>query len=152
MNMQPPHPARQLATRSRRADRYGDLLLLTSRILMALIFVAAGADKIGRYGATVAMMEAAGVSGVLLPAVIALELGGGLAILLGASTRLAATALAMFCVVSAILFHHHLGDATQAAMFMKNLAMAGGFLALAVAGAGTISIDARQRPARTGPP
>lgn len=130
-------------------EKYRNTVLLMSRILMALIFIGAGIDKMGRYAATVNLMQSAGVSGSLLPAVIALELGGGLAILLGAATCWAALCLAMFCVVSAVLFHDNFADALQLAMFMKNLAMAGGFLSLAVAGAGAISIDARKRAART---
>ncbi len=142
---------RHLTTASHPMDKHRNVVLLMARILMALIFIAAGADKMGRYAATVTMMQAAGVSGALLPAVIALELGGGLAILLGARTRPAALGLAVFCVVSGALFHHNFGDALQAAMFMKNLAMAGGFLALAVAGAGAVSVDARRPAIRVAP-
>lgn len=142
MNNQASRPMRHVTTQSQPVNRYGNALLLISRILMALIFIAAGIDKMRHYAATVTMMQAAGVPGVLLPAVIALELGGGLAILLGASTRLAALGLAAFCIVCAVVFHYNFSDALQSAMFMKNLAMAGGFVCLAVAGAGAISIDA----------
>ncbi|MES2115434.1 MAG: DoxX family protein [Pseudomonadota bacterium] len=124
-------------------DKHRNTFLLLSRILMALIFIAAGADKLERYASTATMMQSAGVPGALLPAVIALELGGGLAILLGAWTRPAAFSLGLFCVVSAALFHNNFTDPMQAAMFMKNLSIAGGFLALAVAGAGTFSVDGR---------
>lgn len=143
-----PRTTRHLATASQPMDRHRNAALLMARILMALIFIAAGLDKMGRYAATVMTMQAAGVPGALLPAVIALELVGGLAILLGARTRPAALGLAVFCIVSAALFHHNFADALQAAMFMKNLAMAGGFLSLAVAGAGAASVDARSRSAR----
>lgn len=122
-----------------------NLLLLGARILLALIFIAAGIDKMGRYAATVTVMQSMAVPGLLLPAVIALELGGGLAILLGAYTRAAALCLAVFCIVAAAIFHANFADALQAAMFMKNLSIAGGFLALAAAGAGAISVDARRR-------
>ena len=110
---------------------------------MALIFVAAGASKMGQYAATQQYMQSAGVPGVLLPLVIALELGGGLAILLGWYTKPMAYLLAAFTLLAAALFHHNFADVTQMTMFMKNLAIAGGFLALAVAGPGTISVDER---------
>lgn len=126
-------------------NRQRDFLLLISRILLALIFIGAGIDKMGRYAATVTVMQSMDVPGLLLPAVIALELGGGLAILLGAFTRSAALCLAVFCIVAAVLFHKNFADALQMAMFLKNFAIAGGFLALAVSGAGAISVDARNR-------
>jgi putative oxidoreductase len=74
--------------------------------------------------------------------VIALELGGGIAILLGVLTRLTALALAGFCVLSGVIFHGG-DDPMQQILLMKNLAMAGGFLVLAARGAGAFSIDAR---------
>ena len=124
-------------------EKTGNLPLLGGRILMALIFVAAGASKMGQYAATQQYMQSAGVPGVLLPLVIALELGGGLAILLGWYTKPMAYLLAAFTLLAAALFHHNFADVTQMTMFMKNLAIAGGFLALAVVGPGTISVDQR---------
>jgi putative oxidoreductase len=121
------------------------LTLLAARVLLALIFLAAGANKLSQYGPTVSYMESMGVSGALLPAVIALELAGGLAILLGAFTRLAAVVLALFCLVAGTLFHRNFADPIQAAMFMKNLAIAGGFLALMATGPGALSVDSRLR-------
>ena len=73
--------------------------------------------------------------------VIAFELVGGVFILFGALTQLTALAFALFSVVSALLFHFDLADQMQFLMFFKNIAMAGGFLALAVSGAGQWSID-----------
>ena len=124
-------------------EKTGNLPLLGGRILMALIFVAAGASKMGQYAATQQYMQSARVPGVLLPLVIALELGGGLAILLGWYTKPMAYLLAAFTLLAAALFHHNFADVTQMTMFMKNLAIAGGFLALAVVGPGTISVDQR---------
>src|SRR3546814_19579257 len=95
-------------------------------------------------------MEAMGVPGALLPAVIALELGGGLAILAGAYTRRVALAIAAFSIASAALFHAAFGDPAQAVSFWKNVAMAGGFLVLAANGEGSLSVDAlreRRQPA-----
>ncbi|WP_447937045.1 DoxX family protein [Thermomonas fusca] len=115
---------------------------LLGRLGLSLIFIISGWGKIAGYTATQQYMEAMGVPGSLLPLVIALELGGGLAILTGGFTRAIALALAGFSLASAALFHGNLGDATQAIMFWKNVAMAGGFLMLAANGAGALSLDA----------
>jgi putative oxidoreductase len=115
------------------------------RILISLIFVHAGIGKIAGYAGTQAYMESAGVPGMLLPAVIAVELLGGLAIILGWHTKLAAFLLAGFTLLSGILFHAHFGDQMQMIMFMKNLAIAGGLLMIVSHGAGPYSIDNRAR-------
>ena len=117
---------------------------LVGRILISLIFLLSGLHKIGGYEATQGYMAAMGVPGALLPLVIALEVGGAIAIILGYHTRLFAFLLAGFSVVSALLFHRALGDQVQFIMFMKNLAMAGGFLFLVARGAGDWSLDARR--------
>nr|WP_316642789.1 DoxX family protein [uncultured Roseateles sp.] len=120
-----------------------NLGLLIARVLLALMFVLSGWGKISGYAGTQGYMQSAGVPGALLPLVILAELGGGLAILFGFMTRTAAVALALFTLAAGFLFHLHAGDQMQMIMFMKNLAIAGGFFALAVAGAGAFSIDAR---------
>jgi putative oxidoreductase len=86
-------------------------------------------------------MEKFGVPGMLLPAVIALELGGGLMIAAGAGTRVAALAVALFCVLTALLFHWQLADGNQLLHLQKDLAIAGGFLILSASGAGKWSLD-----------
>lgn len=115
---------------------------LAGRALLSVIFIMAGISKIGAYAGTQGYMESMGVPGALLPLVIALEIGGGLAVLLGWQTRLAAFLLAGFCLVSAAIFHANFGDQMQSIMFMKNLAIAGGLLTLFASGAGAWSLDA----------
>ncbi len=117
------------------------------RIFIAAIFIAAGLGKISAYAATQGYMESAGVPGELLPLVIVLEVVGGLAIMVGWQTRIVASALAAFTLLSAILFHSNLGDQMQFIMFMKNVAIAGGFLFLVANGGGAFSLDNR-RPTR----
>jgi putative oxidoreductase len=126
--------------------------LALGRFGLSLIFILSGWSKIGGYAGTQQYMEAMGVPGALLPLVIALELGGGLALLAGLFTRPLALAFAVFSIVSAALFHANLGDQMQFINFYKNIAIAGGFLALAANGAGAWSLDAlRQRgPRATG--
>jgi len=109
------------------------------------MFIISGFGKIAAYAGTQQYMANAGVPGFLLPLVIALEVGGGLAILVGAFTRTAAVLLALFTVAAALLFHFNLADQNQFVHFVKNIAIAGGFLTLAAHGAGPISIDALRR-------
>ena len=90
----------------------------------------------------------AGVAhGRLLPLVILTELGGGLFVLFGLKTRWAALALRGFCLLTALFFH---SGAEQALQLQKNVAMAGGFLALALAGPGAWSLDGLARSRRAG--
>ena len=81
--------------------------------------------------------------GFMLPLVILLELGGGLAIVLGLFTRSLSVLLAGFTLMAAFIFHYQPAEQMQMLMFMKNVSVAGGFLALAAAGAGAFSVDAR---------
>jgi len=120
-------------------------LIIAARVLMAGIFIAAGLSKIGAgYAGTQGYMTSVGLPGALLPLVILLEVGGGLALVLGFQTRLAALALATFSIASAFIFHSA-ADQMQQIMFMKNLAIAGGLLAFTVFGAGRLSLDGEQR-------
>jgi len=96
-------------------------LTLLGRIGLALIFIVAGWGKISGYEGTQQYMQAMGVPGALLPLVILLELGGGLAIATGFLTRWVAIALAVFSVVTAFIFHGNFGDAAQATSFWKNV-------------------------------
>ncbi len=114
------------------------------RVLISAIFLVSGLGKIAGYAGAQGYMAAMGVPGALLPLVIALEVGGAVAVILGYRTRLAAFLLAGFCVLSALIFHRALGDQVQFVMFMKNLAMAGGFMLLVARGPGEWSLDARR--------
>jgi len=121
-----------------------DWLVVLGRLGLAWIFIDSGWNKIAGFAGTQQYMESAGVPGMLLPLVIALELGGGIAIALGLFTRWTALALAVFSIAAAILFHlPHFADQMQAINVWKNIAMAGGFCVLAAHGAGRYSVDAR---------
>lgn len=114
---------------------------LVGRVLLAHIFLLAGINKISGYAGTQAYMDSMGIPGMLLPLVILLEIGGALALILGWQTKWAAYALAGFTILSAAIFHSNFTDQMQMIMFMKNLAIAGGMLILAVNGAGAFSLD-----------
>jgi putative oxidoreductase len=116
------------------------LVSLVARILLSAIFVTAGINKVSGYAATQTYMESHGLPGTLLPAVIALEVIGGLAVLLGIFSRFAGLALAGFCLAAAAIFHSDFADQAQATNFMKNVAMAGGFLMLLANGSGRYAL------------
>ncbi len=119
---------------------------LIARIFLAQIFLLSGIFKISGYAGTQGYMEAMGVPGMLLPLVIALEIGGGLALIAGWQTKWISLALAGFTLVAAVIFHNNLADQMQQIMFMKNIAITGGLLLLAIHGAGVLSVDGRRMP------
>ncbi|ESY94327.1 DoxX family protein [Mesorhizobium sp. LNHC209A00] len=121
-------------------------IVLTGRVLLSLIFILSGSEKLTDISGTAAYFgmynlpapgALAGVSGLV-------ELVGGLAVLAGFQTRIAAFALAAFCVLTALIAHRDWADVNQLIHFQKNLAMAGGFLLLGVGGAGALSVDSRR--------
>lgn len=113
----------------------------SARLLLTALFLWGGIAKTGGYAATQGYMEGFGIPGILLPLVILTELGGALALIAGWQTRLVSLALAGFCILSALIFHADLGERVQLIMFLKNLGLAGGFLALAVSGPGAWALD-----------
>jgi putative oxidoreductase len=115
------------------------------RLFIALIFVMSGLNKMGSYSGVVGWMEAMGVPGALLPLVIALEVLGGLAIIIGWKTRYAALLLSGFCLLSALVFHANFAEQNEMMHFMKNLALSGGFLFLVAHGGGNYALDNRAR-------
>ena len=120
-------------------------LNLLGRVLLVAIFLPEAWVKIRGYGAAVAYMEQFGVPGVLLPLVIAVEIAAPIMIIVGWQTRLAALALAGFCLLTALFFHADFANSNQELHFWKNVAMAGGFIVLAANGAGAWVLDARTR-------
>lgn len=118
-----------------------DSALLLGRLLLTLLYISAGWGKIAGYAATQGYMEAMGVPGAMLPLVILLELGGGLAILFGLFTRSLSVFMAGFTLIAAYLFHYQPAEQMQMMMFWKDVSIAGGFLALMAAGPGAFSID-----------
>lgn len=132
-------------------DRSHNTLALLARVLIAALFLPAGVGKLAGFEGTVGYVASVGLP---LPQVAAglavlLEVGGGLAMLVGYKTRWVSWALALFTLVAGGLFHAFWNAApeqfmVQQIMFMKNLSIAGGLLALSVLGAGGFSLDARR--------
>ena len=126
------------------ASVIGKFFELGGRILLASLFLLSGLTKLTSYGATAAYMTATGVSAALLPIVIATEVLGSLAVILGWHTRIAAFLLAGFTLLAAALFHNNLGDQIQMIMFLKDVSITGAFLMLMANGAGPLSLDHRR--------
>lgn len=133
-------------------NRLSNPLALAGRILIALMFVPAGLQKIGGFAGTVGYAASVGMPlpqvGVAVALVV--EIAGGLALLLGWCTRWAALVLAFFTLVASFFFHAYWSVPADAAMvqqlmFWKNMAVAGGLLGFAAHGAGGWSVDARRR-------
>jgi len=118
-----------------------DVNILVSRLLLSILFIVAGYGKLHGYEATAGYMEAMHVPRLLLPLVILLELGGGLAIVFGFLTRFTAISIGIFSIVAALIFHADFSNETNQLMLMKDFGLAGGFFLLASIGAGRFSID-----------
>ena len=126
--------------------------LLAARVLMAVMFVPAGISKIGGFEGTVGYIASVGLPMAAAGAVAAIvvEVLGGLALLAGVGTRVAAVVLALFTLAASVFFHAYWAVPAEQAMvqqlmFFKNLAIVGGLLGLAAAGAGGWSLDARRQ-------
>jgi putative oxidoreductase len=115
-----------------------------ARAMLGAIFLVSGAGKIGGYAGAQGYMEAMGVPGALLPAVIAFEIAAPLALIVGFQARLAAFLLAGFSLVTAAIFHANFADQMQQIMFLKNIAIAGGLLMIVATGPGPFSFGARR--------
>jgi putative oxidoreductase len=121
-------------------------LPFVGRLMIGLPFAMSGLSKLAAYGATTAMISAAGLP--LPPAAfavaVAAELGGGLLLVVGYRARVVAVGLALFSIATAVSFHAHFADQNQMIHFLKNVMMAGGLLQVAAFGAGALSIDNRR--------
>ena len=135
-----------MATTTTTPNAAQDTLALIGRILIGTLFIPAGFGKLMGFAGTVGYITK--VAGLPLPEVAAaiaiiVELGFGIALLLGFKTRWVALVMAIFTLATALFFHKFWADATQSTQFFKNMAITGGLLAFAAFGAGRISIDKR---------
>jgi putative oxidoreductase len=119
------------------------IFLLIARIFLGLLFVVAGFGKLGDVAGFGGFMATGGIPAILAWPVVLFEIIAGLALIAGLQTRITALALAAFCVVSGLLYHFDPADQMQMTQVLKNLGLAGGYLALWVTGAGAWSVDAR---------
>lgn len=124
----------------------GSLAILAGRVLLSVLFILAGFGKLTAISATAGWFGSIGLPMPTVSTVIVglVELLGGLAILVGFHTRIAATVLAVFVLGATAIAHLDFSQAGNALMLQKNLGLTGGLLLLATLGAGVWSIDARQ--------
>ena len=118
-------------------------MILLSRVLMAAIFIESGIGKARAPSETMAGFARLHVliPGAAYAVALLVEIGGGIAFLVGWKARWSALVLAIWCIVTALVAHYHPDDRGQMINFMKNLCMAGGFLQVVAYGAGRFSVD-----------
>ena len=118
-----------------------NILDLTGRILISLLFLLNGFSKINNYEGVVDWMEGFGMPGILILPAIVIEIICPILIIIGYQVRFSAAFLAIFCIGTAIIFHNDFSNQMQFIAFMKNFALAGGFLFLVLNGARDFSLD-----------
>lgn len=121
--------------------KYADYAPVAARLLLAVLFLLAGLGKLGDVGGFAGYLASGGLPTFLAWPAILFEIAVGVLLVIGWQVRLIALAAAAFCVVAAALYHNNFADQMQLIMFLKNLAIAGGFLALFTTGAGRLALD-----------
>ncbi|KAF0250766.1 DoxX family protein [Pseudomonas putida] len=118
-------------------------ITLTGRALLASLFLVSGFGKLTAPGATIGYITSTGLPlpEVALVGALVVELGFAAALLVGYRTKLVASVMALFTLVTAVVFHNQLGDQGQLTHFLKNLSIAGGLLQVVAFGAGAFSLD-----------
>ena len=118
-----------------------NILDLVARILISALFLLNGIFKISNYDGSVGWMEGFGVPGILLVPAIILEIVGPILIIFGYKAKIAAGLLSLFCIATAVIFHNDFSDQMQLGSFLKNIALAGGFLFIFINGTKDFSLD-----------
>ena len=118
-----------------------NILDLFARILISTLFLINGIFKITNYDGTVDWMEGYGVPGILIIPAIMIEILGSIFIIVGYQTKITAAFLSLFCLLTAIIFHNEFSNQMQLTSFLKNIALAGGFLFLVINGSKKFSLD-----------
>ena len=118
-----------------------NILDLVARILISALFLLNGIFKTSNYDGTVGWMEGFGIPGILIIPAIILEIVGPILIILGYKAKIAAGLLSLFCIATAVIFHNDFSDQMQLGSFLKNIALAGGFLFIFINGTKDFSLD-----------
>ena len=122
-----------------------NILDLFARILISTLFLINGIFKITNYDGTVGWMEGYGVPGILIIPAIIIEVLGPILIIVGYQTKITAAFLSLFCLATAIIFHNDFSNQMQLTSFLKNIALAGGFLFLVINGSRKFSLDNKSK-------
>ena len=118
-----------------------NILDLFARILISTLFLINGFSKITNYDGTMGWMEGYGVPGILIIPAIIIEILGPILIIVGYQTKITAAFLSLFCLATAVIFHNDFSNQMQLTSFLKNIALAGGFLFLVINGSKKFSLD-----------
>jgi len=118
-----------------------NILDLVARILISTLFLLNGFFKIGNYDGTVEWMEGYGIPEIFLIPTIILEIVGPILIILGYKAKIPAGLLSLFCILTAVIFHNDFSNQMQLGSFLKNIALAGGFLFIFINGTRDFSLD-----------
>ena len=117
------------------------IIEIIGRIFLSAVFLIAGVNKIFNYEGTTAYMESFGIPGFLYIPAIILEILFPLLIVIGYQTKISALIMAIFSISLAIIFHTDFSNQMQVMSFLKNFAIAGGFIIIFVNGPSRWSID-----------
>ncbi len=118
-----------------------NILDLVARILISALFLLNGVFKMSNYDGTVGWMEGFGIPGILIIPAIILEIVGPILIIIGYKAKIAAGLLSLFCIATAVIFHNDFSDQMQLGSFLKNIALAGGFIFISINGTKDFSLD-----------
>ncbi len=122
-----------------------NILDLTGRILISLLFLLNGFSKINNYEGVVDWMEGFGMPGILILPAIVIEIICPILIIIGYQVKIASGLLCLFCIVTGVIFHSDFSNQMQLTSFLKNIALAGGFLFLLINGAKDFSLDKKYK-------
>ena len=118
-----------------------NIIDLLGRIFISVLFFINGIFKINNYDGTIEWMDSYGLPGIMIIPTIIIEIVAPILIVIGYKTKIAAALLFLFCISTAFIFHNEFSDQMQLTAFLKNIALAGGFMFLIANGAGAYSLD-----------
>ena len=125
-----------------------NLIDFTGRLLISALFLLSAYNKIFNLDGVMGWMEGFGVPGFLLYPALALEIILPLFIIIGYKVKLSASLLAIFCILTAFIFHFDFTDQVQTISFLKNIGLAGGFLFIVANGTKEWSVDKKKKYVR----
>ena len=118
-----------------------NIIDLLGRIFISVLFFINGIFKINNYEGTIEWMDGYGLPGIMIIPAIIIEIVAPILIVIGYKTKIAAALLFLFCISTAFIFHNDFSDQIQLTAFLKNIALAGGFMFLIANGARGYSLD-----------
>ncbi len=125
-----------------------NVLDLIGRILISALFLISAFNKIFNLDGSMSWMESFGVPGFLIFPAIALEIVLPVLVIVGYQARIAAGILAIFCLMTAFLFHFDFSNQIQLVSFLKNIGLAGGFLFIVANGTKDWAVDREKKYVR----